>query len=122
TAHQAQHGRNLSATASPFGGGNQMIDGADQNRCGNQITNIWILIQPPQNRVSIKVAIESDVSILLHQALGRGRSCALSLLFIVLEQRPAGAAAHSYRQLIFTEVKALTIGLPGLQSQGTQAQ
>ena len=34
TAHQPQHGRNLAAAAFAFGGGRQMVDGADQQRRG----------------------------------------------------------------------------------------
>ena len=42
-AHQAQHGCDLPATALALGGRDQVIDGADEQRCGEQLVDPWIV-------------------------------------------------------------------------------
>ena len=69
-----------------------------------------------------RIAFKQDVAVFLDQALGRGRSARLGLLFVVLEQGAAGRAANPDGQLVLAQVQVLTVAATGLQGEGTQAQ
>ena len=70
TAHQPQHGGNLAATALAFGGGRQVVDGAYQNRRGQQLVHLRVVHHPAQQGVGVVVAFnEVNAAVFIQQRL-----------------------------------------------------
>ena len=119
-AHQAQHGGNLAATALAFGGGGEVVDGADQQRGHQQFGGLWVVQHALQHGVGFVVAFKHHMAVFFHQRLGRGGAALLGQALVVLEQRPAGTAAHADGQLVIGQAQQVAEGPPGLQREGAQ--
>ena len=124
-AEQAQHGRDLVPRTLGLGGRHEVVDGADQHGRGQQVANAPVLQgdaqQPVVPREFVGALIE-DFGIRIDQALGGGRPGALGLLFVVLEQGPAGCTADAHGQIFVTQAQIVPVAAPGLQGQGAQPQ
>ena len=103
-AHQAQHGRDLAAAALAFGGGRQVVDGADQHGASQQFAHVGVGHGTAQQRVRGRCCrrrrtwVSSSSSAWLRRGTG-----GLGLRLVVLKQRPAGRAAHADGEVVIAQ-------------------
>ena len=121
TTQQAQHGCNLAATALALGGGGQVVNGADQQRGGQQRPHLRVGHGAAQQRVFVFLALKGDVAVFVQQVLAGRRAGAFSHGFVMRKQGPAGGTTHPHRQVVITQLQQLTEGPAGLHGQRAQA-
>ena len=118
--HQPQHGRDLAAAAQAFGGGREVVDGADQQRRGQQRAGLGITGEAHEQWVLV-IALEQHLPAFIEQVLAGSRAGGFGLCFVIREQVAAGRAAYFDGELGIVEVQVVLKAAPGLQSQRTQA-
>ena len=116
---QAQHGRDLAAPAQAFGGGGEVVHGADQQGRGNERAGFGVVGQALQQRVLV-VALKQHGACFVQQRLAGGRAGGLGLLLPVVKQRPAGRTADLDGQLLVVQLQVVLEHAPGLQRERAQ--
>ena len=117
-AHKPQHGCDLAAAALAFGGGDQVVNGADQYRSCQQLAHLGVTRDARKQRVRVFVAFDAlHLRKLVHQVLSRGRAAGLGLCFVMLKQCTAGRTAHQDGKLLVVQLQQLTKRPPGLQRE-----
>jgi hypothetical protein len=102
---QAQHGRNLAAAAQAFGGGGEVVDGADQQGRGQQLAHFGVAVTRAAAgagrclRMSTVPASSSRLGAMQSRWLRPAAS-------VVLKQRPAGRAADLDGQLLVVSCRS----------------
>jgi uncharacterized protein YcfJ len=101
---QAQHGRDLAAAAQAFGGGGEVIHGADQQRRGNQRRTCTSSVRRCSKGCW---SLPSNSTLPASSAgLAGGRAAGFGLLLPVFEQRAAGGAAHLDGELLVVQPRS----------------
>ena len=116
---QAQHGRNLAATAQAFGGGGEVVYGADQQGRGNEGVGFGVVGQALQQRV-LAVAFVEHGACFVQQCLAGCGAGGFGLLLPVFKQRPAGRTADLDGQLLVAQLQVVLEHAPGLQRERAQ--